>query len=121
MLSKLDLAIIVVLAAGCAFWIEQGQRVVIDAPTPSELAAAAAAPACPDNDSVPYSANCLLFLSGTNWQATIAEKAAAQPTQQAEKTNRPTPLHVPIATTYPTVRDVSPICRAPPPPACAGG
>jgi len=77
-LSKLDLAIVVVLVAGCAFWIERGQRVVIDAPTQSELAAAAvAAAACPDNDSLPYSMDCILFMSGTKWRSNPAETAAA--------------------------------------------
>jgi len=68
-LSKLDLAIVVALVAGCAFWIERGQRVVIDAPTQSELAAAVvAAAACPDSDSMPYSMDCIRFLSGYFWQ-----------------------------------------------------
>src|SRR5262245_11607664 len=95
MLSKLDLTIIVVLAAGCAFWIEQGQRVVIDAPTPSERAAAAAASACPDNDSVPYSANCLLFLSGTNWRVNadipVAESPSTQQTEAEPPDSAPCP------------------------------
>jgi hypothetical protein len=79
MASKLDVAVIVALAAGCALWIEQGHRVVIDAPTQSELAAAAAAAeaaaACPRNDDVPYSANCLAFLFGPNWQPNVAAPA----------------------------------------------
>jgi hypothetical protein len=65
-LAKLDLAIVAVLAAGCFVWIEQGHRVVIDAPTPSELAAA---PACPGNDSVPYDENCIRFMTGSGWPA----------------------------------------------------
>ena len=83
MLSKLDFAIGVMLIAGCAVWIEQGHRVVIDAPTPSELAAAAA---CSDNDSVPYSSNCILFMSGTNWRAYAADSATteSQPARPAE-------------------------------------
>jgi hypothetical protein len=75
-LSKLDLAIVVALVAGCAFWIERGQRVVIDAPTQSELAAAAAEVACPDSDSMPYSMDCIRFMSGTSWHA-ISTGAAA--------------------------------------------
>ena len=65
-MAKLDFAIVAVLVAGCAAWIEQGHHVVIDAPTPSELAAASA---CPGNDSVPYGANCIQFLTGTGWPA----------------------------------------------------
>jgi len=73
-LSKLDLAIIVALLAGCAFWVEQGHRVVIDAPSPSELAATA----CADNDTMPYSANCLLFMYGTKSIAKASESAAVE-------------------------------------------
>jgi hypothetical protein len=71
MLSKLDLAIVVTLAAGCALWIERGHRVVIDAPTQSELAAAAtvAAAGCPHSDTMPYSMDCIRFMSGTSWRA----------------------------------------------------
>jgi hypothetical protein len=85
-LSKLDLAIVVTLVAGCAFWIERGQRVVIDAPTQSELAAAAAiaAAACPDSDNTPYSMDCIRFMSGKSWHA-ISTGAApdSQPARPA--------------------------------------
>ena len=87
-MSKLDLAIVVALVAGCAFWIERGQRVFIDAPTQSELAAAAAvaASACPDSDSMPYSMDCIRFMSGTSWQAMPTAGAAAdsKPARPAE-------------------------------------
>jgi hypothetical protein len=85
-LSKLDLAIVVTLAAGCAFWIERGQRVVIDAPTQSELAAAApvAAAACPDSDSMPYSMDCIRFMSGTSWHSTVGAAADSQPARPAQ-------------------------------------
>src|SRR5262245_26989662 len=72
--SRFDLALIVVAVVGGAFWIEHGHRIVIDAPTRSELAASQ--PPCPDNDNVPYSASCIRFLgyvSGMNWQANAAE------------------------------------------------
>jgi hypothetical protein len=82
MASKLDLAVIVTLAAACALWVEQGHRVVIDAPTEDELAVVAAAAACPDSDNVPYSANCLVFLSGMNWQPNAA--AAPPPPPRTE-------------------------------------
>jgi hypothetical protein len=88
MVSKLDLVLIGVAIACGALWIEQGHRIILDAPTHSEratpaLAAAAErtvvavtyvptrvelaspalpAAACPDNDDVPYSASCLAFL-----------------------------------------------------------
>jgi hypothetical protein len=66
MVSKIDVAVIAASFAGCTFWIEQGHHIAIDAPTPSELAGAAPAAACPDNDRVPYSAACLAFLAGDN-------------------------------------------------------
>jgi hypothetical protein len=84
-LSKLDLAIVVALVAACAFWIERGQRVVIDAPTQSELAAAAvAATACPDSDSMPYSMDCIRFMSGTSWHAIVDAAADLQPARPAQ-------------------------------------
>jgi hypothetical protein len=47
------------------------------------LASIAQAAACPDNDNVPYSAGCIVFLgsgylSGMNWQANAAEGAPAR-------------------------------------------
>ena len=85
-MSKLDLAIVVALVAGCAFWIERGQRVVIDAPTQSELAAAAVdAAACSDSDSMPYSMDCIRFMSGTSWHAISTGAAAdSQPARPAQ-------------------------------------
>ena len=79
-MSKFDLAVIVAAVAGGALWIEHRHHVVIDAPASVELAAPAAA--CPDNDNVPYSAGCIVFLgssylSGMNWQANAAEHAPA--------------------------------------------
>jgi hypothetical protein len=87
MVSKIDLAVVAALVAGCAFWIERGHRITIDAPTPSELAAAPAADACPDNDRGPYSARCLAFLKGdsdppTGWQI-VAVRMSAMPAQES--------------------------------------
>jgi hypothetical protein len=79
MLSKLDLAVIVASVLFGLLWIEHEHRIVIDAPTQAELAAAAAAAAaCPDNDSVPYSTACLDYLKGATtagmtWRANAAE------------------------------------------------
>jgi hypothetical protein len=78
LVSKFDLAVIVAAVAGGALWIEHRHRVVIDAPASAQLAAQAPAAACPDNDNVPYSAGCIVFLgsnylSGMNWQANAAE------------------------------------------------
>jgi len=82
LVSKFDLAVIVAAVAGGALWIEQRHHIVIDAPARAELASSAPAAACPDNDNVPYSAGCIVFLgsgylSGMNWQANAAK--ASQP------------------------------------------
>jgi len=74
MASRLDIAVILALVAGAALWIEQGHWVVIDAPTPSELAAPTAA--CAENDDVPYTASCLAFLFGKNWRSDTQNAAA---------------------------------------------
>ena len=57
------LALILVTIAGGALWIEQGHRVVIDAPATAETSSFAAAAACPDNDTMPYSKRCLDYLN----------------------------------------------------------
>jgi hypothetical protein len=91
MVSKLDIAVVAALVAGCAFWIERGHRITIDAPTPSELAEAP--PACPDNDRVPYSADCLAFLQGNSetemgWRLATTER---EPKALVSSTKRPEP------------------------------
>jgi hypothetical protein len=58
-MSKRALAIAVAAIAGGALWIEQGHRVVIDAPVAQ---AAVASAVCSDTDAVPYSAACLEYL-----------------------------------------------------------
>jgi len=107
-LSKLDLAVIVALVGGCAFWIERGQRVVIDAPTQSELAAAAAAAAaCPDNDNMPYSVDCIRFMSGASWHTNSAETTTA-----ASEPARPTEASPPAAGSPCPERDTVPYSDA---------
>jgi hypothetical protein len=63
LVSKVDVALIAALALG-AVLIENGHRVAIVAPEPFERAAQPPAAACPDNDKVPYSAECLKFMKG---------------------------------------------------------
>lgn len=46
-------------------------------PARGQLASPASGPVCPDNDSRPYTANCIRFMSGWYWQATTAESGAA--------------------------------------------
>jgi hypothetical protein len=57
---KLDLVLAVAALIGGALWIEQGHRIVIEAPAAPATSQAAAI--CPDNDTVPYSASCLDYL-----------------------------------------------------------
>jgi hypothetical protein len=57
-LSKLDVAVVACLAVGM-LWIEHGHRISIVTPTAVETSAASA---CPDNDSVPFSADCIAFI-----------------------------------------------------------
>jgi hypothetical protein len=57
--SKLDLAIVAVVAGGL-LWIEHDHRIVIGSPE----AAPPTASVCPDSDSVPFSAACIAFIDG---------------------------------------------------------
>lgn len=61
-LSKLDLAIVAVIAAGL-LWIEHEHRIIIGTPAAAEVAPPAAS-VCPDTDDVPFSADCIKFIDG---------------------------------------------------------
>jgi hypothetical protein len=71
--------VVVASIAGALLWIEHGHHVVTDAPTPTELAARAAARVCPDSENVPYSENCIVFMQGDrvapdhHWRVNSAE------------------------------------------------
>ena len=80
-MSKFELAVIAATIVGAALWIEHGHRIVIDAPAQTDLSSRAPAPACPDNDNVPYSAGCIAFLEGGSatdlrWRANAGALAA---------------------------------------------
>jgi hypothetical protein len=62
--QRFDLTAIALVITVAMLWIERGHRIVADAPTAAELAALAAARACPDSESVPYSGDCILFMQG---------------------------------------------------------
>ena len=82
MLAKLDLVVIVTSVMGAALWVEHGHRIVIETPEPAELASPVPAAACPDTDTVPYSARCIAFLQGpaTPWQWRVnAASGAVRP------------------------------------------
>jgi hypothetical protein len=82
-ISKLDLAMIVVSIAGALVWMEHAHRIVTDAPTPAQRDALAAAAACPDNENVPYSKTCIDFMQGgsvstdLHWRVRSTESAPA--------------------------------------------
>ena len=63
MASKLDLAAIVAAACGMLS-IEHGNHIFTDVPVRTERSALEAAADCSDNDNMPYTANCLIFLEG---------------------------------------------------------
>ncbi len=62
-MSKLDLAVILAAIAGGTLLIEQGHRIVIEAPAAEDVESIAAA--CPDNDTMPYDARCLEYLKAS--------------------------------------------------------
>jgi hypothetical protein len=60
---RLDRALIVAVIAGALLWIEHGHRVNTETPAGTAFAATAGA-ACPDNENVPYSTDCITFMQG---------------------------------------------------------
>ena len=68
MVAKLNL-VVVAAAAGGLLWIEHAQRIRIELPAPAEIAARDAA-ICPENESVPFSADCMTFIQGAAGPAT---------------------------------------------------
>ena len=62
MVAKLNL-VVVVAAAGGLLWIEHAQRTRIDTPMVAEVAGRDTA-ICPENESVPFSADCMMFIQG---------------------------------------------------------
>jgi hypothetical protein len=59
-LSKFDLVAVAVVT-GAILLLEHGNRVIIEAPRPTQVSAQAA-PTCPANESVPFSAECMAFI-----------------------------------------------------------
>jgi hypothetical protein len=56
---------IVVLAAvlGGVLWIEHSHRIKVETSAPAEIASSKPA-ICPENESVPFSADCMMFIQG---------------------------------------------------------
>jgi hypothetical protein len=61
---KLDVAVIAASIMGAVLWIEHGHRIEIETSTGAAFAAPVAA-VCPDNDNVPYSTDCIVFMQGS--------------------------------------------------------
>jgi hypothetical protein len=61
-LSKLDVVIVAIIAAG-VLRIEHGHRVVVATPAAAE-AAQPAVSLCPDTDNVPFSVDCIKYIGG---------------------------------------------------------
>jgi hypothetical protein len=60
--AKLNLVILAALVGGM-LWVEQSHRIKIEASAPASVAGSNAA-MCPENESVPFSADCMLFIRG---------------------------------------------------------
>ena len=68
--------------AGGMLWIEHAHRITIEASAPVEVAGREAA-SCPENESVPFSADCMTFIQGgaesdVRWPAIAADGASAE-------------------------------------------
>jgi hypothetical protein len=79
--SKLDLVVVVAVIGGGMLWLENRHRVVVEPPIHPELTQVGAT-ACPDSDTVPYSASCLAFLKGgrdtdARWRIRAADSKLA--------------------------------------------
>jgi hypothetical protein len=74
--SKLNLAILAAVAGG-VIWVEHAHRIKIEMspPPPAERAGVKAA-ACPENESVPFSADCMKFIEAVV-HADIRSRATA--------------------------------------------
>jgi hypothetical protein len=60
--AKLNLAILAA-AAGGMLWVEHAHRITIEAAAPAEVASRETA-SCPENESVPFSQDCMAFIQG---------------------------------------------------------
>ena len=75
MVARLNLAILAAAAAGVV-WIEHAHRTRIEISTPAEIAGRNAT-ICPENESVPFSADCMMFIQrGVVSDARLRENAA---------------------------------------------
>jgi hypothetical protein len=80
---KLNLVILVALAGGM-LWIEHAHRITIEASAPVEVAGREAA-SCPENESVPFSADCMAYIQGGGVQSDARRPAVAAHGASAEE------------------------------------
>jgi len=91
--TRIDLAMVAVLAVGMV-WIERGHRVVVATPAAAEAVQPAAA-LCPDTDDVPFSADCIRFLSGGDLAEVHVRKNARVGSGPAAVSDRHKPAGIP--------------------------
>jgi hypothetical protein len=60
---RFDRTVIVGAVLAAVVWIEHGHRIDIGTPSAAAFSAALAA-RCPDNENVPYSSDCIVFMQG---------------------------------------------------------
>lgn len=94
LVSKVDVALFAAMALG-ALLIENGHRIAIVAPEPVERAAQLPASACPDNDKVPYSNECLNYMKGAT-ELGMRWRIRAEPQLTVPQTNKPLPIERPL-------------------------
>ncbi len=69
MITRFNVLLLAAIAGG-VLWIEHAHRITIEASAPARLAGRDAA-ICPENESVPFSADCLAFIQGTGVQSGV--------------------------------------------------
>jgi hypothetical protein len=77
-LGKFAPAIVAAVAVGM-LWIEHGHRIVVATPASADDTPATAA--CPDSDSVPFSADCIAFIEGGSASSVIRAISATPPSE----------------------------------------
>jgi hypothetical protein len=84
--SKRSLAILAA-AVGGVIWIEHAHRITIRSPAPAEVAGLNT-PACPENESVPFSADCMMYIQG-GAGSEVRPRLNADPAALADSPERP--------------------------------
>jgi hypothetical protein len=77
LITRFNVLLLAAIAGG-VLWIEHAHRITIEPSAPAELAGRDAA-ICPENESVPFSADCLAFIQGTGVQVQSGVRRPANP------------------------------------------